>query len=86
MEILGLAVDLKLQLPPFATVTVTPDLSRILQKRQILKPLSEARDRIHSLKDTMLGSSPTEPQWELLFVCFLVAPMACDSSRARSRT
>ena len=36
------------------------------QQCRILKPLSEARDQTRVLMDTVLGSLPTGPQWELL--------------------
>ena len=37
----------------------------------ILKPLSEARNQTHILTDTISGSEPSKPQWELLQV-FLI--------------
>ena len=55
----------------YTTATTIPDPSRIcdlchsLQQHWILNPLSEARDQILILTDTMLGSQPTEPQQEL---------------------
>ena len=51
MEVPRLGFKLELQLPAYTTVTATPDPSRICdlhhssQQRQILYPLSEARDR-----------------------------------------
>ena len=42
------------------------NLCRGLQQRQILNPLSEARDQTRILTDTMSGSSPPEPQHKLL--------------------
>ena len=75
MEVPGLGVDMELQLPAYATATVTPDLSHIcdldhsLQQCQILIPLSESRDQTHIL--TMSGSEATESQWELLTTLFI---------------
>ena len=49
---------MELQLPAQATATATQDPSRVcdlrhsLQERQVLHPLSEARDRTHILMDT----------------------------------
>ena len=54
-------VELDLQLQAYITATATPDLSHIcilhhsLQQRQILNPLSEARDQTCILMDTVLG-------------------------------
>ena len=62
MEVPRLGVESELQLPAYATATAIPDLCHIcelycsLQQRQILNPLSEARDRTCILMDTMLGS------------------------------
>ena len=64
MEIPGLEVGLKLQLPLYAMAPAiaTLDLSHIwnlhcsFQQRPILNPLREARDWTHILKDTMSGS------------------------------
>ena len=53
---LGVKSELQLQLPAYATAP--PDLSRIwdlyhrLEQRQILNPLSKARDRTRVLIDT----------------------------------
>ena len=64
----GLGVKSELQLPACTTATATLDLSRIcnlccnLRQRQILDPLSKARDHTHILIDTMLGSEPAEPR------------------------
>ena len=50
MEVPRLGVALELQLPAYTTATAVPDPSHIcdlhpsLQQRQILNPLSEARD------------------------------------------
>ena len=58
MEVPRLRVKLELQLPTYATASATPDLSHIcnlcrsLQQRQILNPLSKARDWTHILMDT----------------------------------
>ena len=52
MEVLRIGVKLELQLLTYAIATATPDLSRICnlhhssEQRQILNPLSEAKDRI----------------------------------------
>ena len=57
MELPSLGVKLELQLPAYATARATMDLSHICslhhssRQRQILKPLSEARDRTHILMD-----------------------------------
>ena len=40
----------------------------------ILNPLSEVRDRTCILMETVLGSEPTEPQWELLSSPFNSVP------------
>ena len=62
MEVPRLAAESELQLQACATATEIPDPSPIfnlcgsLQQRQILNPLSEARDRNCILVDTMLGS------------------------------
>ena len=53
----GLGVKSELQPPAYTTATATPDLNRFYdlhhssQQRQILNPLSEARDQIHVLMD-----------------------------------
>ena len=58
MEVPRLGVELELQLPAYTTATAIPNLSYIcnphqsLWKRQILNPLSEARDRTCLLMDT----------------------------------
>ena len=62
MEVPRLGVELELQLPAYATATTIPDLSHFrdlhpsLQQGQILSPLSEARDQVHTLTDPMSGS------------------------------
>ena len=62
MEVHRLGVKLELQLPTHTTATATQDQSHVcdlhhsLQQCQILNPLSEARDQIRILMDTMLGS------------------------------
>ena len=59
MEVPRLGVESDLQLPAYATVTATWDLSHIcnlccsLPQRWILNPLSEARDGTHIRMDTM---------------------------------
>ena len=58
MEVPWLGVESELQLPAYTTTTATQDLSLICdlhhssQQRQILNPLSEARDQTHILMDT----------------------------------
>ena len=58
VEFLRLGVKLELQLPSYATAPAMPDLSGIcdlhhsLLQRQILNPLSEARDWTRVLMDT----------------------------------
>ena len=55
MEVSRLGVKSELQLLARTTATATPDWSRICnlhlssQQRQILNPLSKARDRTHNL-------------------------------------
>ena len=67
----GLGVEVELQLPVYTTATATQDLShtcdlcRSSQQCGILNPLSEAMGRTCILRDTMSGSEPPEPQWEL---------------------
>ena len=67
----------KSDLQLLATATATPDQSGIFylhcnsRQHWILDPLSETRDQIPILTDTMSGSKPTEPQWELL-ECFFI--------------
>ena len=57
MDILRPGVSWELQLPTYTIAIATPDLSHIcnlrcsLWQRQILNPLSEARDRTHILMD-----------------------------------
>ena len=62
MEVPRVGVESELQLPAYATASVTLDLSCIgdlhhsLQQCQILNPLSKARDRSPILMDTTLDS------------------------------
>ena len=62
----------ELQLPASATATAMLDLSHICNLCHssrpcwVLNPLSEARDQTHILTDTVSGSDPAEPQWQLL--------------------
>ena len=67
MEVLGLGVESELKLP--ATAMWDPshicDLYLNLQQHWILNPLRKARDWICILTDTVSGSLPAEPQWEL---------------------
>ena len=57
MVVPRLGVELELQQPAYTTVTATLDMSHIYdqhhssQQRQILNPLSEARDQTFVLKD-----------------------------------
>ena len=59
--VLELGFESELQLPIYTTATATLDTSHIckvhrrLQQCQIIKLLSEARDRTYILVDTMLG-------------------------------
>ena len=59
MEVPGLRVKSELQLQAYTTAMAAPDLSHIcdlccsLWQCQILKPLSEIRDRTHILMDTV---------------------------------
>ena len=63
MEVPRPGVESKMQLPAYTTATATPDLSRIcdlhysLWQRQILNPLSEARNQTQILRDTKSGIS-----------------------------
>ena len=58
MEVPGLGVESKLQLPAYTTAEATRDPSRIcslhrsLWQHQTLNPLSKAKDRIHILTET----------------------------------
>ena len=71
MEIPRLEVAWELQLPAYATATATPDLSRVChlhhssRQRQVLNPLSKARDRAQVLMDTSWNSFPLCHRWEL---------------------
>ena len=62
MEVPRLGVELELQLTAYTTAIATPYPSHVfdpccsLWQHWILNALSEARDPIHTLKDTMLGS------------------------------
>ena len=62
MEVPRRGIESELQLLAYTTATVTPDPSCICdlhhssQQRRILNPLSKARDRTLTLRDTMLGS------------------------------
>ena len=61
MEIPRLGVESGLQLPAYTTATAMPDLSSICHlhhsswQHQILNLPSRARDRIHILRETILG-------------------------------
>ena len=71
MEVPGPGVELEFQLLAYTTATATPDPSYICDLRytlwqcRILNPLSKARNWTRHLTDTMLVSSPAEPQQEL---------------------
>ena len=62
MEVPRLGVELELQLQLMPQPLQHP----------ILSPLSEAGDQTCILTETMLSPSPPEPQWEILFVDFLM--------------
>ena len=57
MEVPRVVVKSELQLPTYTTAKTTPDPSRICElhhsswQRQVLEPLSEARDQTHVLRD-----------------------------------
>ena len=77
MEVPRLGIQLELLLPAYATATATPDLGRVCdlhrssQQRQILNPLSEARDRTHILTDTSQVHNPLSHNWNLQVIsCF----------------
>ena len=78
MEVLWLGVESELQLPDTATATAKLDPSHIynllcsLWQHQILKPLSEAKDRTCILT-FLVGFLTTESQWELLSFLFKVS-------------
>ena len=54
VQVPRLGAELELQVPAYITDTAMPDPSR--SQCQILNPLSEARDEIQVLMDTMPGS------------------------------
>ena len=70
---LGVEIQIGAAAEAFATVTVTPDLSHILDLHRslwqhwILKSLSEAKDQTRVPTDIMWCSQPAEPQQELPF-------------------
>ena len=72
MAVPRLGVKSKLQLQAYTTATATLDPSHICDVHQslwqcsILNLPSEARDQTCLLADTVSGSSPTEPQQQLL--------------------
>ena len=70
MEVPRLRIELELQLPPYATATAMPDLSRVCnlhhssRQCQTLNPQNEARDQTCILVDTCWVVT-AEPQREL---------------------
>ena len=86
MEVSGLAVESELPLLAYITFTTMQDPSHIcnlhcsLWQWQIFNPLSEARDQMCILTDTMSGSQPSEPQQEL-FIFFFILYMRKPSLR-----
>ena len=59
-EVPKLGVELQLQLPAYATATATPDHGNARSwQRQILNPLSKARNQIYVLMDLI----PSLAQW-----------------------
>ena len=66
-----LGVKLEPQPQAYTTATAAPNPSRIcdlhhsLHQHWILNPISEARDQTRILMDTMSGSKPIKPQWQL---------------------
>ena len=62
MEVPRLESEVESELQLLAYITATPDLSHVYDlyhssgQRQILNPLSEARDQTHILMDTIWGS------------------------------
>ena len=79
MAVPRLGDELELQLQAYTTAKATrdpsciSDLHHCLWQRWILNPMSRARDQTCILMDTMLGSKPTEPQWELPMAMLLMA-------------
>ena len=77
MKFPRLGFELDLQLPANVTATAMPDPSHVCglhnssQKRQILNPLSEARDQTRILWILVRFVSAV-PQWELLFSHFVL--------------
>ena len=75
MEVPWLGVKLELQTPTYTMTTATPDLRQVLDlhcsswQRQILNPLSEARDRTRNLMD-LVGFVTAEPRRELPAVTY----------------
>ena len=75
MEVPRLGVESELQLPAYTTATAMQDLSCICNLHHsswqgwIFIKLSKARDQTHILM-VLVGSISTEPQWELLGLCF----------------
>ena len=78
MEVPRLGDESELQLQAYTTDTAMWDLSHVCdlyhssQQRQILNPLSEARDRTHNLMVPSRFVS-TVPRWELPKDIFLMS-------------
>ena len=76
MEVPRLGVESDLQLLAYTTAIATPDPSLVCdfhhssQQREILNPLSEARDRTHILTGTSCYHLARMEEWELLFYFF----------------
>ena len=63
-EVPGPADESELQLQAYATAPAPRDGIRAMSV--ILNSLSEARDQTYILGETIMGSYPAKPQWELL--------------------
>ena len=91
MEIPRLGVESELQLPTYTTATQDPRIPATsvtcsLQQRQILNPLSEARNGIDILMDTsqvlsLLSLNRNSLQWEVFFFflsfCYFLGRSLC---------
>ena len=73
MEVPRLRVESVLQLPAYVTATATSEPSSLCDphcsswQHRILNPLSEARDRTHSLMDTSQVLNPLSHNWNSCF-------------------